>query len=109
MGRPTNSDMIKRLLTAWALHRAGDIISIPDDVKRVDEEISRLSPQSVRILKLQYCDPRSQKAKAISLKMSRQMFSARLQWVQEQLAFILFSPKRPPSPEGEEASGRHPG
>jgi hypothetical protein len=89
MGRPTNSDMIKRLLTAWGLHRAGDIISIPDDVKRVDEEISRLSPQSVRILKLQYCDPRPQKAKAGTLHISRQMFSARLRWIHEQLAFTM--------------------
>lgn len=89
MSRHSDPEMIKCLLAAWALHRAGHDTSMPDDVRRIDQEIHRLSPQSVRILELQYCDPGPQKSKAALLKMSREMFSARLRWIHEQLSFTL--------------------
>jgi hypothetical protein len=41
------------------------------------------------VIELEYCDPRPQKTKAALLRISRQMFSARLKWIHEQLAFQL--------------------
>ena len=80
-------DAIKQLLATWACYRG--CARMPAYMKRVDGEIRRLSPQSVRILELQYCDSRPQKSKAAILGMSRQIFSARLRWIHEQLSFAL--------------------
>jgi hypothetical protein len=80
---------IKQLLTEWARYHIDHPEQVPGDVKRLDEEISRLNPKSVRVLELQYCDPRPQKVKAAILQMSRQIFSAHLRWVHDQLSFAL--------------------
>ena len=80
---------IRNLLNQWALHRVEPVENLSADIKRVCDEISRLAPESTRILELQYCDPRPQKAKAAMLRMSRHMFSARLRWIHQQLEFSL--------------------
>lgn len=84
-----DSAPIKQLLTEWARYHIDHAGQVRGEVKRLDEEISRLNPKSVRILELQYCDPRPQKAKAVLVNMSREMFSARLRWIHEQLSFAL--------------------
>lgn len=81
-------DTIKQLLATWASYRG--CARMPVYMKRLDEEIRRLSPQSVRLLELQYCDSRPQKAKAAILGMSRQIFSAHLRWIHEQLSFAIW-------------------
>jgi hypothetical protein len=80
---------IKRLLADWAKYHIDKVAQPPDELKRLDEEIGRLTPKSVRVLELQYCDPRPQKVKAASLSMTRQIFSAHLRWCHEQLSFTL--------------------
>jgi hypothetical protein len=82
-------DKIKLLLAVWGSYRIDRAARMTEEVKRLDDEIHRLSPQSVRILELQYCDPRPQKSKAAMLKMSRQIFSAHLRWIHDQLSFAL--------------------
>lgn len=81
-------DKIKQILATWACYRG--CTRMPAYLKGLNGEIRRLSPQSVRILELQYCDSRPQKTKAAQLRMSRQMFSARLRFIHEQLAFSLW-------------------
>jgi hypothetical protein len=80
---------IRRLLSQWAAHRIASAGNLPPDLQRVSEEIARLAPDSARVIELEYCDPRPQKTKAAQLRMSRQMFSARLRWIHEQLAFTM--------------------
>jgi hypothetical protein len=80
---------IKKLLAEWARYHIDHAEQVPGDIKRVAEEISRLNPKSVRVLELQYCDPRPQKVKGALLNMSREMFSAHLRWCHEQLSFAL--------------------
>jgi hypothetical protein len=80
---------IKKLLAEWARYHTDHAEQVPYDIKRVAEEISRLNPKSVRVLELQYCDPRPQKAKAAVLQMPRQIFSAHLRWIHEQLSFTI--------------------
>lgn len=81
---------IRKLLAQWAAHRIASGGNLPPDLARVSEEIGRLAPESARLIELEYCDPRPQKAKAGTLHMSRQMFSARLRWIHDQLAFSLW-------------------
>jgi hypothetical protein len=80
---------IKKLLAEWARYHTDHAEQAPGDIKRVAEEISRLNPKSVRVLELQYCDPRPQKVKAAILQMPRQIFSAHLRWIHEQLSFTI--------------------
>jgi hypothetical protein len=81
---------IRKLLAQWAAHRIASAGNLPADLQRVSEEIRRLAPESARVIELEYCDPRPQKTKAAQLRMSRQMFSARLRWIHEQLAFSIW-------------------
>jgi hypothetical protein len=80
---------IRSLLTQWAAHHIVSAERLPPELERVDVEIKRLAPESARVIELEYCDPRPQKTKAALLRISRQMFSARLKWIHEQLAFQL--------------------
>jgi hypothetical protein len=81
---------IRKLLFQWAAHRIASANSLPADVQRVIEEINRLDPESAQVIELEYCDPRPQKTKAATLRMSRQMFSAKLRWIHDHLAFLLW-------------------
>jgi len=87
MNMHSDPDMIKQMLASWAAYRG--CARMPAYLKSLDDEIRRLSPQSLRVLELQYCDRRPQKTKAAILGMSRQIFSARLQWIHEHLSFAL--------------------
>lgn len=71
--------------------RAGsDHREMPDDLVKLDREISKLAPGNRRIVNLEYLDRRPQKAKAADLGMPRQVFSARLCWIHEQLSFAMW-------------------
>lgn len=107
-------DRIKDLLTVWAAWqndgfgngwpRSSAFVNIrvqcdtqtvrememPEDVQRLDTEIRKLAPNFVRIVALEYCDRRPQKTKAALLSMPRQVFSARLLWIYEQLTFAMW-------------------
>jgi hypothetical protein len=81
---------IRKLLSQWAAHRIASAGNLPPELQRVSEEINRLAPESAQVIVLEYCDPRPQKTKAATLRMSRQMFSARLRFIHEQLSFAIF-------------------
>jgi hypothetical protein len=89
-GATAVTPQIRKLLAQWAAHRIASAGNLPPELVRVSEEIGRLAPESARVIELEYCDPRPQKTKAAQLCMSRQMFSARLRWIHEQLAFSLW-------------------
>jgi hypothetical protein len=84
---------IRKLLFQWAAHRIAYAGNLPADLQRLSEEINRLDPESARMIELEYCDSRPQKTKAATLRMSRQMFSARLKWIHDHLSFLLFGNK----------------
>jgi hypothetical protein len=88
-GQKNDSMPIKKLLAEWARYHIDNVAQVSGEVKRLDEEISRLNPKSVRVLELQYCDPRPQKVKAAILHMPRQIFSAHLRWIHDQLSFTI--------------------
>lgn len=63
---------------------------MPPDLMRLDALIECLAPPHKRVLAVEYLDRRPQKAKAETLGVSRQAFSAHLRWVHEQLDFQYF-------------------
>lgn len=63
---------------------------MPEEVVKLDREIGKLAPGNRRLVALEYCDKRPQKCKAADLGMPRQVFSARLGWIQEQLSFAMW-------------------
>lgn len=63
---------------------------MPPEVKQLDEEIEKLAPNFKRILSLEYLDRRPQKTKAAVIGIPRQVFSARLLWIHEQLNFAMW-------------------
>lgn len=65
-------------------------IRMPDDLRTLESHIEGLPPGARRIIALEYLDRRPQKLKAADLKMPRQMFSARLLWIHEQLDFLMY-------------------
>lgn len=69
---------------------AADYREMPEDVVKLDREISKLAPGNRRIVSLEYCDKRPQKCKAADLGIPRQVFSARLCWIHEQLNFAMW-------------------
>jgi hypothetical protein len=79
---------IKQLLAQWAAYRLGKQ-ELTIEIARLAVKIEKLSPPSGAILLLEYCDTRPQKAKAATLKMSRQMFSAHLRWIHQELEFAI--------------------
>jgi len=62
----------------------------PPDIVRLNDEIERLAPPFKRVLALEYLDRRPQKTKAALLGIPRQVFSMRVCWIHEQLAFAMF-------------------
>jgi hypothetical protein len=110
----SNSDSIKALLHEWAgwhidrrtgwptqvsfatervqsSNRSADTYQeMPEEITRLNIEIERLAPPFKRIVSLEYFDRRPQKTKAEVLKIPRQVFSQRLLWIHEQLAFAMF-------------------
>lgn len=62
----------------------------PKHITDLDEAIHELAPGFVRILALEYLDNRPQKTKAAVIGIPRQVFSARLNWIHEQLTFTIF-------------------
>lgn len=108
-------DRIKELLREWAGwqidHLAADYPSrsafvvervqtsgpgesayreMPDDIKRLNDEIEKLAPGFKRVLALEYLDRRPQKTKAAVLGIPREVFSVRLRFIHEQLNFAMF-------------------
>lgn len=65
--------------------------AMPPDLMRLDVLVERLAPGHKRIIAVEYLDRRPQKAKAESLGMSRQIYSAQLRWVHEQLDFSMYT------------------
>lgn len=63
---------------------------MPEDIKRLNDEIERLAPAFKSVLSLEYLDRRPQKTKAAVLGIPRQVFSQRLLWIHEQLNFAMF-------------------
>lgn len=63
---------------------------MPPDLAALDRHIERLAPGHKRVLAVEYLDRRPQKAKAGTLKISRQSYAARLRWVHEQLDFLMW-------------------
>lgn len=63
---------------------------MPDDVKRINEEIERFAPGFKRIINLEYMHKGPQKTKAAILKIPRQVYCARLSWIYEQLVFAMW-------------------
>ncbi|MFC0132071.1 hypothetical protein CR105_24490 [Massilia eurypsychrophila] len=72
-------------------NRSADTYSeMPEEITRLNIEIERLAPPFKRVVSLEYFDRRPQKTKAEVLKIPRQVFSQRLLWIHEQLAFAMF-------------------
>lgn len=63
---------------------------MPPDVEKLDAEIGKLAPGFKRILCLEYLDRRPQKTKAALIGIPRQVFSARLLWIYEQLNYAMW-------------------
>lgn len=63
---------------------------MPDDLLKLDREIGKLAPGFRRIVSLEYLDRRPQKAKAADLGIPREVFSARLRFIHEQLNHTMF-------------------
>lgn len=63
---------------------------MPADLLILDGHIERLAPGHKRVIAVEYLDRRPQKAKAATLRISRQMFSARLRWIHEQLDHLMY-------------------
>jgi hypothetical protein len=63
---------------------------MPEEIMRLNIEIERLAPPFKRVVSLEYFDRRPQKTKAAVLMIPRQVFSQRLLWIHEQLAFTMF-------------------
>jgi hypothetical protein len=63
---------------------------MPSDLYMLDVLIERLAPPHKRVLAAEYLDRRPQKAKAEMLNMPRQIFSAHLRWIHEQLDFTMY-------------------
>lgn len=63
---------------------------MPLDLLALDALVERLAPSHKRIVAAEYLDRRPQKAKAETLGLSRQAFSAQLRWVHEQLDFQMY-------------------
>lgn len=105
---------IKELLTEWAAwHKDGygigypsqaafavvrvqceqgglDQRKMPDEVRRVNEEIERFAPGLKRVIKAEYFDKLPVKTKAASLGISREVYYERLRFMYEQLSFVIF-------------------
>jgi hypothetical protein len=64
--------------------------TMPPDLLRLDVLVERLAPGHKRVIAVEYLDRRPQKAKAETLGMSRQIYSAHLRWVHEQLDFAMY-------------------
>lgn len=63
---------------------------MPAEIVKLNVEIERLAPGFKRILSLEYRDRRPQKTKAALLGIPREVFSARLRWIHEQLDYTMF-------------------
>jgi hypothetical protein len=63
---------------------------MPEEIVRLNGEIDKLAPNCKRIIALEYLDRRPQKTKAAVLGIPRQVFSQRLLWCHEQLAYVMF-------------------
>lgn len=63
---------------------------IPQEVEDLNKEIEKLAPGFKKILRLEYLDNRPQKTKAAVIGIPREVFSARLRWIHEQLTFVMF-------------------
>lgn len=107
-------DRIKDLLNEWAKWHAGayshgypskvsfvtervqssghggDQRDMPDEIKRLNDEVERFAPGFKRIINLEYMHHGPQKTKAAILKIPRQVYCARLSWIYEQLVFSLW-------------------
>ena len=105
---------IKELLTEWAAwHKDGygigypsqaafaivrvqceqgglDQRKMPDEVKRVNEEIERFAPGLKRVIKAEFFDKLPVKTKAAKLGISREAYYDRLRFMYEQLSFVIF-------------------
>lgn len=64
--------------------------AMPPDLLLLDVHIERLAPAHKRLVAMEYLDRRPQKAKAETLRLSRQAFSAQLRWIHEQLDFVMY-------------------
>jgi hypothetical protein len=63
---------------------------MPPDLMRLDVLVEELAPGHKRVVAVEYLDRRPQKSKAETLGMSRQIYSAQLRWVHEQLDFAMY-------------------
>jgi hypothetical protein len=63
---------------------------MPADLLLLDAHIERLAPGHKRVVAAEYLDRRPQKAKAEMLGLSRQIYSAQLRWLHEQLDFMMY-------------------
>lgn len=63
---------------------------MPIDIRKLNSEIDKLAPGFKRIIALEYLDGRPQKAKAALLGVPREVFSARLRFIHEQLNHVMF-------------------
>lgn len=63
---------------------------MPADLLFLDSQIERLAPGHKRVIAVEYMDRRPQKAKAETLGLSRQIYSAQLRWVHEQLDYLMY-------------------
>lgn len=63
---------------------------MPPELLRLDVFVERLAPGHKRVIAVEYLDRRPQKSKAETLGMSRQIYSAQLRWIHEQLDFVMY-------------------
>lgn len=75
---------------------------MPPDLLRLDIHIERLAPAHKRMVAVEYLDRRPQKAKAEMFGIPRQIYSAQLRWIHEQLEFSMYGE----SPLTDAARGR---
>lgn len=63
---------------------------MPEEIKRLDNEVEKLPPAFKRILSLEYLDKRPQKTKAAVIGIPREVFSVRLRFIHELLNHSMF-------------------
>lgn len=63
---------------------------MPPELRMLDAHVERLAPGHKRLVAIEYLWHGPQKAKARALDLPRQVYSARLRWVHEQLDFLMY-------------------
>jgi hypothetical protein len=63
---------------------------MPPDLALLDVHIERLAPGHKRVIAVEYLDRKPQKVKAEMLGVPRQVYSAHLRWIHEQLDFAMY-------------------